>query len=1313
MATEAGGKEVEATGTMTKLNQLAAGPGPAQGNGPLLLGAGMDMSGGQSGGDAEEDEAKKRALAAQGAQRPGKGSGPDPQECTAPGHPVDAVTGQVIDDAVDLRLPGAFPLVLQRWYSSARHRESSPLGRGGWTHSLAQYVDVEDEVITYRNADGRDLYFPLLDVGASWFHRSARLTLTRHREGFSLADHRERLTYHFEACRRLEHERFETSPPGPSPSSAHVSAAKSAPSTRARLATIADVLSRKISLAYDAEGRLTQVLDTAGRELRLSNDREGRLVRVEVWAAPPVDLRVADPRAQVDERGRPLASRLRRTIDYAYHETGELASVTDALGHRERFTYDGHHRMTSVSLKNGVTFRYRYDEAGRCVKTWGDGGLHEVDLTYDRTQRTTVLGATGEPRLFKWNDAGLVTEERTVDGARLVHKVVWDDDLYPVEEVLGDGIAYAYAYDARGNKVKEVDPNGNETTWEIDDDLVVKRVAPGGLVTLYERDGQGRLVGVRYPSGVSHRIDYDPRGMPARALGSDGSHDQLVFDSHFNLLERTDSRGATLRVEHDALGLPIVSRDAEGAVRRVEYDALGRPIALHGADGTTRRRDYDAMGNLVRTIDGAGHTTEMAWGGTGVLERLTSAEGHTTRFSYDSDERLTTIRNARGEEFRLEYDVLGNIVRERSFDGRVRELRHDRAGRLRRVEREDGTFRELVRDGLGNVLVERSPHGRITFERTPMGLVTKATLDEVGGPVVVELERDELGRIVAERQTCGVVESVLDAREQRVERRVRLEGELDARATRFGYDAGGALAWLEHGGQRVDYLRDGLGRVRERRLARGGLRLTNQHDAEGRLVHQWVMGQHGDSTRDARGAALKPLVERRYWYDAAGKLSAIDDARWGRASYGRDRDGRLLSSASGGLSELFEVDPAGSLVRAVATLGGRDEGAGRMRLAPGGYVLSTERATYDYDVCGRRVARRDRETGATHRYVWDCRDRLREVHRPDGSLVRFRYDAFGRRVSKEVVPRERARIDAALALTAERLEALPPVERTDFLWDGDVLCAERSSRGVRLYVNEPDALSPVLQDEGGELLVCVTDHHGTLRELVDERGRVAFAASPTTWGAGRVVTHDPERAEPVASPLGLLGHYADDETGLSYVRHRYFDPETARWLSPDPLRVFGGANLYAFDGSPVDDEDPFGLNTAIGDAGEAAAAEHLKAQGYDVLGSMQNKSGHGVDLVAISPSGELVAVEVKANSARMSDAQKKGGADFADSRAESALKGKKAWAHQKDADNNRAMAELIRQEQAEGRLKALAIRVQVDPVTLKATVIDQKPWEKC
>jgi RHS repeat-associated protein len=65
----------------------------------------------------------------------------------------------------------------------------------------------------------------------------------------------------------------------------------------------------------------------------------------------------------------------------------------------------------------------------------------------------------------------------------------------------------------------------------------------------------------------------------------------------------------------------------------------------------------------------------------------------------------------------------------------------------------------------------------------------------------------------------------------------------------------------------------------------------------------------------------------------------------------------------------------------------------------------------------------------------------------------------------------------------------------------------------------------------------------------------------------------------VRSPFRLLGQIADDELGLCFTRYRLFDPEAGRWLSPDPLGIDGGSNLYAFDGAPTLVVDPRGLSS--------------------------------------------------------------------------------------------------------------------------------------
>jgi RHS repeat-associated protein len=64
--------------------------------------------------------------------------------------------------------------------------------------------------------------------------------------------------------------------------------------------------------------------------------------------------------------------------------------------------------------------------------------------------------------------------------------------------------------------------------------------------------------------------------------------------------------------------------------------------------------------------------------------------------------------------------------------------------------------------------------------------------------------------------------------------------------------------------------------------------------------------------------------------------------------------------------------------------------------------------------------------------------------------------------------------------------------------------------------------------------------------------------------------------------LRFQGQYFDEETGLHYNRHRYYNPSSGQFISQDPIGLLGGVNGYQYAPNPVGWVDPFGLTCKEG-----------------------------------------------------------------------------------------------------------------------------------
>ncbi|MBW0171538.1 MAG: RHS domain-containing protein [Hydrogenophaga sp.] len=166
-----------------------------------------------------------------------------------------------------------------------------------------------------------------------------------------------------------------------------------------------------------------------------------------------------------------------------------------------------------------------------------------------------------------------------------------------------------------------------------------------------------------------------------------------------------------------------------------------------------------------------------------------------------------------------------------------------------------------------------------------------------------------------------------------------------------------------------------------------------------------------------------------------------------------------------------------------------------------------------------------------------------------------------------------------------------------------------------------------------------SDHLGTPQAITDEQQRVVWMAQYDAFGRASVQGLPSNSGVPFAFHLRFAGQYEDTETGWHYNWHRFYDPDTGRYLTPDPIGLRGGDNAFGYaGGDPLGAVDPWGLYTVYwGGAGLNGAYIEDQIGQFENAGISNIAAGGGGNGNTILDATNVLTVRYQGNGSRYFD----------------------------------------------------------------------------
>ncbi|MBI1534949.1 RHS repeat protein, partial [Escherichia coli] len=939
---------------------------------------------------------------------------------------------------------------------------------------------------------------------------------------------------------------------------------------------------------------------TAGGELRAVYDRSGTQVRGFTYDAEHAGRMVAhhyagrpESRYRYDDTGRVTEQVNPEGLDYRFEYGQDRVTITDSLNRREVLYTEGEGGLKRVVKKehaDGSITRSEYDEAGRLkAQTDAAGRRTEYRLHMASGKLTSVILPDGRTVRYGYNSQRQVTSVTYPDGLRSSRE--YDEKGRLAAETSRSGETTSYSYDDPASElptgIQDATGSTKQMAWSRYGQLLAFTDC-SGYTTRYEYDRYGQQIAVHREEGISTYSSYNPRGQLVSQKDAQGREIRYEYSAAGDLTATVSPDGKRSTIEYDKRGRPVSVTEG-GLTRSMGYDAAGRITVLTNENGSQSTFRYDPVDRLTEQRGFDGRTQRYHYDLTGKLTQ-SEDEGLITLWHYDASDRIThrTVNGDPAEQW--QYDEHGwlTTLSHTSEGHRVSvHYGYDDKGRLtgeRQTVENPETGELLWQHETKHAYNEQGLANRVTPDSLPpvewltYGSGYLAGM-KLGGTPLVEYTRDRLhretvrsfGSRAGSNAAYELTSTYTPAGQLQSQHLNSLVYDRD-----YGWNDNGDLVRISGPRQTREYGYSATGRLESVRTLAPDLdiRIPYATDPAGNRLPDPEL--HPDSTLTAwPDNRIAEDAHYVYHYDEYGRLTEKTD----RIPTGviRTDDER---------THHYHYDSQHRLVFHTRIQHGEPLVESRYLYDPLGRRMAKRVWRRERDLTGwMSLSRKPEETW----YGWDGdrlttvqtdTTRIQTVYQPGSfaPLIRIETDNGEREKAQcrslaEKIQQEGSEDGHGVVFPAELVGLLDRLE-------GEIRanCVSSESRQwlaqCGLTVERLAAqIEPVyLPERKIHLYHC--DHRGLPLALISEDGNTAWSAEYDEWG-NQLNEENPHHLH---QPYRLPGQQYDKESGLYYNRHRYYDPLQGRYITPDPIGLRGGWNMYQYPLNPIQVIDPMGLD---------------------------------------------------------------------------------------------------------------------------------------